>query len=240
MYIIPAIDLINGQCVRLTKGDYSCKTVYDSDPVTVAKRFMDWGVRQLHVVDLDGAKAGHPVNLKVVRAICNATREKLDIDCGGGIRDIPDVEHYFDAGANMITAGSMAVFQAMGTLIALMRYKPHRIILGADVLNGHIAVKGWEQSTQFELYHFVNIWHKNGIKKVICTEVGRDGMMQGPALDMYQRLVQEQPDMEIIASGGVSGPDDLKALEQTGVAAVIVGKAIYEGKITDKDLAPYL
>ena len=227
--IIPAIDIIGGKCVRLTQGDYDRKTVYDDDPVDVAKRFADAGIRRLHVVDLDGAKAQHIVNYKVLERI--ATRTALEVDFGGGLKTDDDLRIAFECGASMVTGGSIAVKSPEVFASWIAHYGGDRIILGADVKDGKIAVGGWQETTERDLMPFVTEYMQLGIRKVICTDIGRDGMLGGPAIDLYRHLLDEQPGLYLIASGGVGSLAHIEQLEQAGVPAVIVGKAIYEGRI---------
>jgi phosphoribosylformimino-5-aminoimidazole carboxamide ribotide isomerase len=233
--IIPAIDLIDGKCVRLTQGDYSQKKVYNQNPLEVAKRFEAAGIRRLHLVDLDGAKAQHIVNHRVLNSI--ATQTSLVIDFGGGLKTDADLRIAFDNGASMITGGSIAV-KAPATFIQwIAGYGPDRIILGADARDGMIAVSGWTETASLELTEFIAGYRAKGVTQVICTDIGRDGMMQGPAVELYRSLLEQFPGLYLIASGGVSCTEDIAALQEAGVPAVIIGKAIYEGKI---DLKKFL
>lgn len=227
--IIPAIDLIDGKCVRLTQGDYARKIVYNEDPLEVAKSFEAAGIRRLHLVDLDGAKAQHIVNHKVLQRIAGGT--SLVIDFGGGLKTDDDLRIAFDNGASMITGGSIAVKNRETFMRWIADYGPEKIILGADAKDGMIAVSGWTETASLELGAFIESYRAEGITQVICTDIGRDGMMQGPAVDLYRNLLARFPGLHLIASGGVSGPDDIVALQEANVPAVIVGKAIYEGKI---------
>ncbi len=236
--IIPAIDLIDGKCVRLTQGDYNQKTIYEEDPLNVAKNFEDAGIRRLHLVDLDGAKAQHIVNYKVLHRI--ATNTSLIIDFGGGLKTNDDLHIAFENGASMITGGSIAVKSPDIFTEWLTTYGPGKIILGADVKNGMIAISGWTETASLELVPFIRKYHDQGITQVICTDISRDGMMQGPAISLYQDLLQHFSGLYLVASGGVSCMDDIIALEKAGVPAVITGKAIYEKKIQLKDLSRLL
>lgn len=236
--IIPAIDLIDGKCVRLTQGDYNQKTIYEEDPLNVAKNFEDAGIRRLHLVDLDGAKAQHIVNYKVLHRI--ATNTSLIIDFGGGLKTNDDLHIAFENGASMITGGSIAVKSPDIFTEWLTTYGPGKIILGADVKNGMIAISGWTETASLELVPFIRKYHDQGITQVICTDISRDGMMQGPAIGLYQDLLQHFSGLYLVASGGVSCMDDIIALEKAGVPAVITGKAIYEKKIQLKDLSRLL
>ena len=232
--IVPAIDIIQGQCVRLTQGDYKQKTVYNSNPVEVAKQFEDLGVVRLHLVDLDGAKAGKPVNLHILESI--ATQTGLIVDYGGGIAAIDDFRAVFNAGAAMATGGSIAVKQRDVFLKSLDLFGSEKIILGADVKDRAIAIHGWQETTKIELIPFLKEYHTLGIYKTICTDISRDGMMQGPALDLYCEIQTNLPEIKLIASGGVKNSDDIKALEEIGVEEVIVGKALYEGSLKLKTM----
>ena len=232
--IIPAIDIIDGKCVRLSQGDYAQKTVYNNDPLEVAKAFEDNGVKRLHVVDLDGAKAQHIVNYKVLERI--ATRTSLVIDFGGGLKSNKDLDIAFECGAQMITGGSIAVKNPEIFLSWIEKYGADRIILGADVKDRKIAVGGWLEKSEMELIPFVSDYAGKGIKKVITTDISKDGMLQGPSVSLYKEMMQELPGIYLIASGGVSHIDDIVALDEVGVPAVIFGKAIYEGKIKLSDL----
>ena len=229
MEIIPAIDLIDGKCVRLTQGDYSQKKVYNENPLEVAKQFEATGIRRLHLVDLDGAKAQHIVNHKVLHNI--ATQTSLVIDFGGGLKTDDDLRIAFENGAAMITGGSIAVKAPETFMRWINDYGADRIILGADAKDGMIAISGWTEEASFELSAFIADYRSKGITQVICTDIGRDGMMQGPAVELYRDLLQRFPGLYLVASGGVSCMDDVLALQEVGVPAVIIGKAIYEGKI---------
>ena len=232
--IIPAIDIIEGKCVRLSQGDYNQKTVYNNDPVEVAKAFEDNGITRLHVVDLDGAKAQHIVNYNVLERL--ATRTSLVIDFGGGLKTNKDLDIAFECGAQMITGGSIAVKNPELFVSWIEKYGSDKIILGADVKDRKIAVSGWLEKSEIELEPFISGYVEKGIKKVITTDICKDGMLQGPSIDLYREIMQQFPDIYLIASGGVSGIDDIEALEQAGIPAVIFGKAIYEGKIKLSDL----
>jgi len=230
MEIIPAIDLIDGKCVRLTQGDYAQKKVYNQNPLEVAKRFEAAGIRRLHLVDLDGAKAQHIVNHSV---LCNITANtSLVVDFGGGLKTDDDLRIAFDNGASMITGGSIAVKDPETFIRWITDYGAEKIILGADAKDGIIAVSGWTETASLELTAFIAGYRKKGITQVICTDIERDGMMQGPAVELYQDLLQQFPGLYLVASGGVSCLEDIFALREAGVPAVIIGKAIYEGKIT--------
>ena len=227
--LIPAIDIINGQCVRLTKGDYDQKTVYRDSPAEVAQEFESIGFKRLHVVDLDGAKSKHIVNTDVLRQIVLQTH--LCVDFGGGIKTDDDIETAFANGAEMVTVGSIAVTNPDLFISWLQIYGADRLILGADVRNGKISINGWKEDSTEDLLPFLKKYIDAGVKNVLCTEISKDGTLQGPAIDLYKRVIQEYPDLHLIASGGVSSIDDIRALDAAGIPAVVFGKAIYEGKI---------
>lgn len=235
--IIPAIDIIDGNLVRLTKGDYDSKKIYSSDPLDMALKFQDMGLKRLHVVDLDGAKGGHIVNYKVLERISNGTN--LIVDFGGGIKSNEDVRIAFESGAQMITGGSIAVKQPQMFLSWLERYGSERIILGADIKDGCIAVQGWLESSDARWQTFLQSYVSRGVRKVISTDISRDGMLSGPSIELYKDMMQDFPELYVIASGGVSCMQDVLQLEAAGVPAVIMGKAIYEGRITFQELADY-
>lgn len=227
--LIPAIDIIDGQCVRLTKGDYNQKKVYNTAPVAVAAEFEKIGFKRLHVVDLDGAKSKHIVNDHVLRDITSNTN--LIVDFGGGIKTNHDIEKAFEAGAAMVTIGSVAVTHPELCQEWIRQYGADRIILGADVRNGMISINGWKEDSAEPLIPFLRKYVEMGIKNVLCTEISKDGTLQGPAVELYKSIVEEFPDMHLIASGGVSSNDDIKSLEDNNIPAVVFGKAFYEGKI---------
>ncbi|MCB0428692.1 MAG: 1-(5-phosphoribosyl)-5-[(5-phosphoribosylamino)methylideneamino]imidazole-4-carboxamide isomerase [Flavobacteriales bacterium] len=229
MQIIPAIDLIEGKCVRLTKGDYSQKKIYNEDPLEVALAFEDAGLERLHLVDLDGAKAGRIINHKVLERI--ASKTGLVVDFGGGLKSDKDLQIAFECGAQMITGGSIAVKNHALFLSWLKTYGADKIILGADANNGKIAVSGWEEDSGIDLFDFLGSYLEEGIRYVICTDIQKDGMLQGPSTDLYKRMLDTYPDMKLIASGGVSGISDLEELAALPLHGAIVGKAIYEGRI---------
>ncbi|MBQ8487761.1 MAG: 1-(5-phosphoribosyl)-5-[Prevotella sp.] len=232
--LIPAIDIIGGQCVRLTKGDYDQKTVYRDSPAEVAREFEALGFQRLHVVDLDGAKSKHIVNSPVLRRI--TTETSLTVDFGGGIKTDDDIEKAFEAGAAMVTVGSIAVTQPDLFLNWLDKYGAERMILGADVRNGKISINGWKEDSAEDLLPFLKKYIDHGVKTVLCTEISKDGTLQGPAIGLYKQVMDEYPQLHLIASGGVSSIDDIKALDEAGIPAVVFGKAIYEGKINLKEL----
>lgn len=232
--LIPAIDIIDGKCVRLTKGDYDTKKIYNEDPVSVAKEFEAHGIRRLHVVDLDGARSKHIVNDKVLQRIARETN--LVIDFGGGIKTDEDVARAFEAGAHMITIGSIAVTDPERSMEWLHKYGPEHIVLGADVRNGRVSINGWKEDSQEELLPFLDRYLSEGMRNVLCTDISKDGMLQGPAIALYREVMEHYPDCHLIASGGVSSMDDIRALEAAGIPAVVFGKAIYEGKIKLEEL----
>lgn len=232
--IIPAIDIIGGQCVRLTQGDYSQRTVYSSDPVEIAKSYEAIGIRRLHVVDLDGAKAAAPQNLDTLRKIATAT--KLDIQYGGGIKSGEALEAVLAAGANRAICGSVAITAPDRFEGWLAAYGAEHIILGADTKAGKVAINGWQESTETDVQTIVRQFAECGLRQVICTDISRDGMLEGPNFDLYTTLESEFPEVDITVSGGISSLDDIVRLDDMGLRSVIVGKAIYEGRITLKDL----
>lgn len=232
--LIPAIDMIEGKCVRLTQGDYRTRKVYDEDPLEVAKRFEAHGIRRLHMVDLDGARAGHIVNYRMLEKVAGHTG--LVIDFGGGLKRDEDLRIAFECGARMVTGGSIAVKNPDGFLSWLERYGSERIILGADARERKIAVNGWEEGTALDLIPFFKDYQEKGIRKIICTDIGKDGMLQGPAVGLYEEIREQVPDIYLIASGGVGSVADMERLEEAGVPAVIFGKAVYEGRIRLKEL----
>lgn len=233
--IIPAIDIIDGNCVRLEKGEFASKKVYYTDPVEVAKLFEANGLKRLHLVDLDGARTGKIVNLKSLEAVASATG--LRIDVGGGIRTEQDVELVLSAGAGMVNLGSMAVKNPDVAFKLLERFGPDKIILGADVKNEFIAVSGWTEGSTLSLWDFLDKWLGAGIQKVCCTDISRDGMLSGPAFDLYTSMKKQYKQINVIASGGISNLDDVIRLNDLSIDGVIIGKAIYEGRITLEELA---
>ena len=235
--IIPAIDIIDGKCVRLSQGDYNEKKVYNEDPVELARMFEDNGLRRLHLVDLDGAKAKHIVNYKVLNKIASAT--SLTIDFGGGVQSDQDIDIAFESGAAMITGGSIAVRDKDLFTGWLKKYGNEKIILGADCKDKKIAVSGWQEATSVDIFDFISGYTKEGISKVICTDISKDGMLQGPSIGLYKEILSLFPDLYLIASGGVSCMQDIIDLEDAGIPAVILGKAIYENKVTLKELSDY-
>jgi phosphoribosylformimino-5-aminoimidazole carboxamide ribotide isomerase len=235
--IIPAIDLIDGKCVRLSQGDYDRKTVYNENPLEVAKMFEDVGITRLHLVDLDGAKAKHIVNHKVLELI--STKTKLIIDFGGGLKSDEDLEIAFNSGAQMVTGGSIAVKEKDTFLLWLEKYGSEKIILGADAKDGNIAVSGWLETTELPVVEFISDYNKKGITKVISTDISRDGMLTGPSIELYQEILDKLPNVEIIASGGIATMNDILKLAEMGVPGVITGKAIYENRIPLKEIEKY-
>ncbi len=235
--IIPAIDIIEGKCVRLSQGDYNQKTVYNEDPLEVAKKFETAGIKRLHLVDLDGAKAKHIVNYKVLEKI--AVKTNLVIDFGGGLKSDEDLKIAFHSGAAMVTGGSIAVKEKDIFLSWLEKYGNEKIILGADAKDGNIAVSGWQESTEIPVIDFIEQFYSEGIKKVISTDISRDGMLSGPSFELYAEILEKLPEVEIIASGGIASMDDILKLNEMDVPGVITGKAIYEGKISLKDIEKY-
>jgi phosphoribosylformimino-5-aminoimidazole carboxamide ribotide isomerase len=238
MDIIPAIDLIDGKCVRLSQGDYSRRTVYNEDPLEVARMFQDHGIKRLHLVDLDGAKASHIVNHRVLERL--ATHTSLVIDFGGGLKTDEDLKVAFESGAAMVTGGSIAVKSPDVFKRWLSLYGPERIMLGADVKEGCIAVTGWTEATELKLEPFLESYIREGVSKVICTDISKDGMLQGPAVELYKTVLQQHSSLYLVASGGVGSLQDLEKLADAGLPAAIVGKAIYEGRIPLKELARFL
>lgn len=236
--IIPAIDLIDGKCVRLTQGDYSKKTIYNENPLEVAKEFEDIGIKRLHLVDLDGAKKGEVVNLKVLENIASQT--KLIIDFGGGIKNDASIENVFNAGAALATIGSLAVKQPEVLFSWVKKYGASKIMLGADVKNENIAIGGWLQSTDINVIDFIKINFFEGITNIFCTDISKDGLLQGPSVELYKKIMEEIPELKLIASGGVSDMKDVLELEKIGCGGVIIGKAIYEGRITIDELKKYI
>jgi phosphoribosylformimino-5-aminoimidazole carboxamide ribotide isomerase len=236
--IIPAIDLIDGKCVRLSQGDYNQKTVYNENPLEVAKMFEAAGIRRLHLVDLDGAKAKHIVNHKILKEI--STKTNLIIDFGGGLKSDEDLEIAFNSGAAMVTGGSIAVKERDTFLKWLEKYGSEKIILGADAKDGNIAVSGWLETTELPVIEFISDYFKKGVLKVISTDISRDGMLSGPAFELYSEIMKTLPKVEIIASGGIASMDDILRLNEMGVPGVITGKAIYENRITLKEIEGFL
>ena len=238
MEIIPAIDIIEGKCVRLTHGDYNRKKIYNEHPLEVAKEFEGAGLQRLHLVDLDGAKAGAVKNWKVLEAIAGKTR--LVVDFGGGIKSENDLSVVFDCGAALATIGSMAVKEADVFSDWILRYGPDRFFLGADVKKEKITVSGWLEQTDIWVYDFIEKYMQKGLNRIFCTDVSKDGALEGPSLELYGNIVKKFPALHFVASGGVSSADDLYQLEEAGCKGVIVGKAIYEGRITLEELKSFV
>ena len=232
--LIPAIDIIDGKCVRLTKGDYGQKKVYNDDPVAQAKEFEKLGMKRLHVVDLDGAKAKHVVNVDVLRGITAATG--LKVDFGGGLKSDDDIEKAFAAGASLVTIGSIAVSQPDTFMRWLDRYGADKVILGADVRNGLVSINGWKEDTSEKLLPLLARYVKAGVKNVLCTEISRDGTLSGPSTDLYREVMEAFPGIHLIASGGVGRNEDIIELDEAGIPAVVFGKAWYEGRINLEEL----
>jgi phosphoribosylformimino-5-aminoimidazole carboxamide ribotide isomerase len=238
MEIIPAIDIIEGKCVRLTEGDYSQKKIYNEHPLEVVKQFEDAGLQRLHLVDLDGAKAGAVKNWKVLETIAGKTR--LIIDFGGGIKTRNDVQIIFESGAALATVGSIAVKNEMEFVRWLVTFGAEKFLLGADVKNEKIAVSGWLETTDIDVYSFIDKYIQQGVQQVFCTDVSKDGKLQGPSVELYKTIINRFPGLYFIASGGVSSIDDLEELNAIGCKAAIVGKAIYENRISLNDIKKFL
>ena len=238
MRIIPAIDIIEGKCVRLSRGDYTTKKVYNEDPLEVAKQFEDAGISYLHLVDLDGARSKHIVNYKVLERLASGTG--LSIDFGGGLKSDQDLRIAFESGAAQVTGGSIAVSDPEMFLSWLRAYGPDRIILGADARKGKIAVSGWEEESVNELIPFIGEYFNKGVQYVISTDIDKDGMLEGPSTELYAAILAELPGIKLIASGGISQFDELPQLAETGCEGVIIGKAIYESRISLKQLERFI
>lgn len=236
--IIPAIDIIDGKCVRLSQGDYNSKKIYSENPVEIAKEFEAHGISRLHVVDLDGAASHHVVNYKTLDQI--ASRTSLIIDFGGGIKSDEDLVIAFENGAQMVTLGSVAVKEPQRFEKWLDTYGQEKIILGADAKDEKIAINGWKEDSSINLFSFLDDYIKKGVTKVLCTDISKDGMLEGPSVDLYKKIMETYPDLHLIASGGVSSVDDICRLEEAGIPAVVFGKALYEGKINLKDLYRFI
>jgi phosphoribosylformimino-5-aminoimidazole carboxamide ribotide isomerase len=236
--IIPAIDLIDGKCVRLEKGNYSTSKVYSEDPLEMAMTFESWGIKRLHLVDLDGAKAKRIINSRVLNRI--AVKTNLIIDFGGGLRTESDIRIAFDNGASMVTGGSIAIQDPVQFLKWLNVFGSDKIILGADHNNEMISMNAWMEDSNTGLFPYLEDFVLKGVKQVICTDIDKDGMLMGPSLDLYKRILEQWPDMHLIASGGVSGLMDVIDLEKAGVPAVIIGKAIYENRISKEEIENFI
>jgi phosphoribosylformimino-5-aminoimidazole carboxamide ribotide isomerase len=237
MLIIPAIDIINGKCVRLTKGDYGTEKIYNENPLEQARQFEAAGITHLHVVDLDGAKKGEVVNWHVLESLASGT--KLQIDFSGGIKTRQAAQHAFDSGASQITVGSLAVKNPKEFVDWIWEFGEEKLILGADVLKDKIAINGWQEESTKDIYSFLDFYFEEGIDYVLCTDVSKDGMLQGPSFDLYRKILEEYEELKLIASGGVSSLADLEQLKEIGCYAAIVGKAFYEGKISLQELSRF-
>lgn len=236
--LIPAIDIIDGKCVRLTKGDYATTKVYNEDPLEVALEIESYGLQRLHVVDLDGAKSKHVVNYRVLERI--ASRTSLKIDFGGGIKSDEDLVIVFENGAQMVTIGSIASQKPELFLKWLNAYGSDKMILGADTRDGFISVNGWLEESRQELLPYLGEYIKHGVKNVLCTDIHKDGMLQGPSIGLYKQIMSAYPTLHLIASGGVSSLDDIRQLNEAGIPAVVFGKALYEGRFTLKELSEFI
>lgn len=237
MKIIPAIDIIDGKCVRLSKGDYATQKIYNENPLEVAKEFESFGIQFLHLVDLDGAKSKHIVNQKVLESIARET--SLHIDFGGGLKTREDIEIAFNAGAKQVTIGSIAVQDPEFCVGLIQHYGADKIILGADCDNRRIKTSGWLEESQLDVIDFILQYQKKGIQQVICTDISKDGMLAGPSEDLYREILKNSA-VQLVASGGISGMEDVYAMKKVGCSGTIIGKAIYEGKITLKELQNYI
>ncbi len=235
--LIPAIDIMDGKCVRLKHGDFDLKTVYSDDPLEVAKRFEGLGFRRLHVVDLDGAKTGKPANMAVLKSVAAGTA--LTIDFGGGVKTTDDIDAIFNAGAAMVNLGSVAMKQPERFLEWVSTYGGDRILLGADAKNGKVVINGWQTKTEISVVDMLRDRVSKGVMTAFVTDIGSDGALAGPAIELYRQIRQAVPELDLIASGGVSAVADVEELEDIGCAGVIVGKAIYEGRISDEELSRY-
>ncbi len=233
--LIPAIDIIDGKCVRLEQGDFERKTEYEIDPLVMARRFQEHGIKRVHIVDLDGARQRRIVNWQVLQFISEQTR--LKIDFGGGIQSNKDIRTAFECGADQVIAGSIAVRKPIVVRSWVEMFGAERIILGADVRDGKIAISGWQEQTDKDLFEFISGYYKFGLRTVICTDISRDGLLTGPAYELYGAIKERFPEMKVIASGGISSVEEIQKLDKMGIDGVIFGKALYEGKITLKELA---
>ena len=237
MRIIPAIDIIEGKCVRLTKGDYNTRIIYNENPLEVAKEFEDNGIKYLHLVDLDGAKSSSIVNHRILNEI--ASKTDLIIDFGGGIKSNKDIEIAFENGASQVTGGSVAVHNRTLFLEWLIKYGNEKIILGADSNNRMIATNGWQQKSDMDVLNFITEYENEGVSYVICTDISKDGMLQGPSTELYKEILHKT-NIKLIASGGVTSMEDVKLVKQIGCEGAIIGKAIYEGRISIKELEQFI
>ena len=238
MRIIPAIDIIDGNCVRLSKGDYNTKKIYNENPLEVAKQFEAHGITHLHLVDLDGAKSKHIVNHKILEQI--ATKTALKVDFGGGLKTDEDLRIAFESGASQITGGSIAVKNPDTFKSWLSKFGSDKIILGADAHHRKIAISGWLEESDDDVVEFINAYQKEGVSYVICTDISKDGMLEGPSFDLYQEILASTPDLKLIASGGISTFDELPKLAEMGCEGTIIGKAIYENRISLKQLEHFI
>lgn len=238
MEIIPAIDIIEGKCVRLTHGDYSQKKIYNEHPLEVARQFEDSGLKRLHLVDLDGAKEGRVKNWKVLETIAGKT--SMVVDFGGGIKSEKDVQIVFDSGAALATIGSMAVKEKETFVQWLQKFGAEKFLLGADVKKEKLTISGWTEQTEIWIYDFMEDYIQKGIKQIFCTDVAKDGALEGPSTELYKRIIEKFPDLHFIASGGVSSLDDVYVLQDIGCKGVIIGKAIYEGRVQLADLKSFV
>lgn len=235
--LIPAIDIMDGKCVRLTHGDFDRKTVYSNDPIEVAKRFEGLGLRRLHIVDLDGARSGKPQNVRVLESVASTT--DLRIDFGGGVKTSRDIDMIFDAGAAIVNIGSIAMKEPDTFFDWISEYGSERILLGADAKNAKVSINGWQTETQISVVEMLCDRASKGVRKAFVTDIGSDGALTGPAIGLYRQIRQAIPDLDLIASGGVSSISDVEELERIGCFGVIIGKAIYEGRIADEELSAY-
>ncbi|HEX5151782.1 MAG TPA: 1-(5-phosphoribosyl)-5-[(5-phosphoribosylamino)methylideneamino]imidazole-4-carboxamide isomerase [Parafilimonas sp.] len=236
--IIPAIDIIDGNCVRLSQGDYQTKKIYNESPVEVAKEFEDAGIKRLHMVDLDGAKQGKIVNLKTLEAVASVTN--LEIDFGGGIKTTEDVESVLNAGAAFFNIGSIAVKKPELVEAWIQQFSAEKILLGADVKDENIMIHGWQQSADMNIINYISAYINKGICRIFCTDISKDGLLQGTSIDLYKKILAAFPQLHLIASGGVSSITDIEELDAIGCSGVIIGKALYEGKIQLSQLKKYL
>jgi phosphoribosylformimino-5-aminoimidazole carboxamide ribotide isomerase len=234
-FIIPAIDVIDGKCVRLTKGDYAQQKIYNDNPVEVAKQFEAAGITRLHIVDLDGAKAGKIINIKVLEAVAAATT--LQIDFGGGVKQLADVQNIFNAGAAMVTIGSLAVKQPQTLAAWMQQFGANKFFIGADVLDEKIKISGWLEDGGISIFNFIENMIAAGATQFFCTDIAKDGVLQGPSIELYKKILTQFPGILLIASGGVSTIEDVKQVKEIGCSGVIIGKAIYENRITLKELS---
>ncbi|MBX2841612.1 MAG: 1-(5-phosphoribosyl)-5-[(5-phosphoribosylamino)methylideneamino]imidazole-4-carboxamide isomerase [Flammeovirgaceae bacterium] len=235
--VIPAIDLIDGKCVRLKQGDYAQQTTYRDNPVEVAKEFEALGIKRLHLVDLDGAKIKKVVNDQVLRNITKETN--LIVDFGGGIQSSEDLDKVFDAGAEMVTCGSVAIKKRALFEDWISTYGSNKIILAADVKNKQVAISGWQETTSISIFEFLDAYTKKGIEYILCTDIAKDGMLTGPSIDLYVEIQKKFPSLKVIASGGISNAEDIRDLDKANLFGTVVGKAIYEGKITPEELKSF-